>query len=167
MSALVEISKRFIKSIETVMPELESRIVIFGQEFQEPKDGMPWIVLSMGETELSGFSGGMEKDFWNRHLNVIAHVYGRDIDTLSIAEELAFCPDKILFQQLFEENQIGVFCDRKIKNMTGIEGSTPNFRYDIELKLCFIGSGKPTFAGFADGGKIKGFTVERRRMRYA
>jgi hypothetical protein len=160
MSSLLDVSEKFVKVIEEYMPELKDRIVFFGQQWQEPKDGKPYVIISILDSDLMNFTEGEKENEWARNINIILHVYGRN-DCSVIAEKLAFCPDETPFKNMFLENGIGVFSNRKVRNLTGIEGSTPEYRYDVAFTLKFIGKSKGTGAYFESGGEIKGTIFEQ------
>jgi len=163
MSAFLEISQKFIKTIETIMPELLGRIVISGQQWKEIKDGKPYVIISLREAEVMHFTEGEgeQPNEWARNFQLILSVYGREkFNALQVAENLAFIPDKTPFINAFLANNVGVFCNRKIKDLEGIEGATPEFRYDLDFVLKFIGRDKGTLTTFVGGGKIEGIMAE-------
>jgi len=164
MTALKDISEKFIKVIEEDFPALKSRIALYGQQWQEPKDGKPYVILTEGDSELSHFTDrpadGEEQDEYARTFHIALHVYGRDIDTSSIAEKLVFLGDRTVNQQKFFASGMGVFCNRKIKPIPEQEGSTIIYRYDIEFALTFIGRSEPSRYEFEEG-TIADLTVEK------
>jgi len=162
MSAFVEISEKFIKVVEEFMPELKSRIVIYGQSWGEPKDGKPYVIISMLDSPLSNFTdSNNQKDEWARTFKIELHVYGRNLDTLDIAEKLAFINEKTMNINKFLKNGIGVFCNRKIKPRPETEGSTVIYRYDLEFALTFIGRSEPSRSEFEQSGELAALTTER------
>jgi len=164
MSALLEISEKFIQVAEECLPELEDRIVLAGQNWQEPKDGKPFVIISEEESELSHFTDrpadGGGKDEYARTFHITLHVYGRDIDTINTAEKLVFLGDRTVNQQKFFANGVGVFCNRKIKPRHERDGATMIRRYDIEFALTFIGRSDPSRIDFEEG-TLKDLTFEQ------
>jgi len=162
MSALLEISEKFIKVAEEYLPELAGRIAIFGQGWQEPKDGKPYVIVSLEDGELANFTDSAAgQDEWARTFHITLHVYGRDLDTISVAEKLTFLADRTANQNKFFANGIGVFSNRKIKPRPEYAGSTPVHRYDIDFALKFIGRSDPSRYDFEAMGEIAALTTER------
>jgi len=160
MSAFNEISEKFIKVLEENIPALKGRIVIAGQQWQEFKDGKTYVILSLLDSEVMNFSEGKDESEWSRNFKIALDVYGRDInDPLYIAEMLAFCCDRVPMINRFLENNIGVFCTRKIKNLSGIEGALPEQRFNLEFTLKFIGKSKGSFEWIEKDGR-KTLTAE-------
>jgi len=164
MSALLELSEKFIKVMEEFMPELEEHIVIDGQNWQEPNDGKPFVIISEEKYELRHFTdkpeGGDAQDEYARTFHITLHVYGRDLDPISVAEKLVFLGDRTINQQKFFANGMGVFCNRKINPRHERDGSTIIRRYDIEFALTSIGKSEPSRLEFEEG-TLKDLTFEQ------
>jgi len=164
MNALEELSEKFIKVAEEFMPELEDRIFIWGQNLGEPEGGKPYVIITEGENELSHFTdkpaGSDALDEYARTFHITLHVYGRGLDTVSVAEKLVFLGDRTTNQNKFFANGMGVFCNRKIKPAHEPAGSTIIRRYDIEFALTFIGKSEPSRLDFEEG-TLKDLTFEQ------
>jgi hypothetical protein len=138
MSVFEEIYDKFIKVIEGFIPELAGRIAIFGQQWQEPEDGKPYVMLTILDPAMENFTEGEERNEWVNNFSIVLDVYGKDDRSFGIAQKLAFCSEKVPFINSFFENRIGVFCDRKIKPVPSVEGQADEHRYAVNFTLHYV-----------------------------
>lgn len=121
-----------------------SRIVVYDENWNPPKDQGIYITIQTAPTTIMGVSQifnpttGKEESSISAFQRLTVNISSRDRSSLSLKEEITMALTSTYSQQQQEIQQCRIFREGDILDLSFIEASKALHRYQIPVKIVFV-----------------------------
>jgi hypothetical protein len=147
MSVVFKEPDKILADILTVFMALDpTRVVLYDENWNPPKDQGIYITIQTDQTETVGISqefdgfAGTNESSLSAFQRLTVNITSRDRSALQRKEEVAMALTSIYSQQQQELQQCRIFREGPILDLSFIEASKALHRYQIPVKIVYVKS---------------------------
>jgi hypothetical protein len=145
MSITFKEPDKILADIITVFMGIDAtRVVLYDENWSPPKDQGIYITIQTDPTDITGVSQKYNKDTGANESSLSAfqrlsvNITSRDRTALQRKEEVVMALTSIYSQQQQELQQVRIFREGPILDLSFIEGAKALHRYQIPVKITFV-----------------------------